>query len=66
MTIHDLTRHKDLKTTMIFTHIVNRSAGVGHSVLCAVTLEAIYRVRPAARRITLILISSLTRRVGCA
>jgi len=41
MTIHDLSGHKYLNTTMIFTHVVNRRAGVGHPVLRAVTPEAI-------------------------
>ena len=67
MTIHNLPRHKDLKTTMtfrlrswqVFTHGVNRPAGVGYPILCAVTLEVIYGVRPAARRITLITFSSI-------
>jgi len=60
MTIQDLPRHIDLKTTMIlrlrsgqvYTHIVNRPAGVGHLVLRAVTTEAIYGIRLASRRIT--------------
>ena len=67
MTIQDLPRHIDLKMTMtfrlrsgqVYTYVVNRPSGVGHSLLHAVTPEAICGVRPAARRITLIPFSSL-------
>jgi hypothetical protein len=55
MIIHDLSGHKYLKTTMIFTRVVNRPASVGHPVLCALVPSGIY-----------IPFSYITRRVGCA